>query len=647
MPVNHVVDYTENTFYHSFSHQSSATRIARWTKALLYCFIALQVFCILFEMLRSYCVTPPDLFMQFLFLLLMAGIIELINMQMSNITDHCILDYAKNMVTLIQQRFFIRKIMVLASFEQVRVIGVSSAPQNIFGNIFARTNNRYALVIMNDRNSFIQITEHELSLEDANVFALELSTRYMPSARLLMGESETELIADASTGDVSSRLVQQNLMSMIDATVLPTLQAFAGLLITAVIVASLMIGLNRVAESVFATDLMLAHQPVSQLFIRPEPRVEKKPVTSPDKTPDATVAPATATAEIATQSAPITSASEATQVARPPEDQQLATSAESPTGTDIHSETASTTVYTATTLYQASESQTITASPEPDATVAPAQTIASDSLSANPLEKPAELPPDVSASPTVAAAEPIPVPVADPFKVSYSNSHEAKKEPPLPLRDESSKSDTSVRPAPQLMPLPFNEPIQASIPEVSPAALQSLRRPAGSELTHLAASASLIEQISTAQPKPVAISTPATKAFSILAGHGILDVVELGDQVDKVLSQAGQPIAQNATGHANQYIFSGYSFISDTKTGTIKQINITRNSIRAGQCHTPQNFSVGSPLADIREHFGPPSIIGGLPGLHFPGLGISFIPSPSFPEQVGAIKIYPAGSRPD
>ena len=641
MPVNHVVDYTENTFYHSFSHQSSATRIARWTKAFLYCFIALQVFCILFEMLHGYCVTPPDLFMQFLFLLLMAGLIELINMQMSNITDHCILDYAKNMVTLIQQRFFIRKIMVLASFEQIRVIGVSSAPQSIFGNIFARTDNRYALVIMNDRNSFIHITEHELSLEEANVFALELSTRYMPSARLLMGESDTELVADASTGDVSSRLVQQNLMTMIDATVLPALQAFAGLLITAVIVTSVMIGLNRLAGAVFATDLMVSHQPISQLFIRPEPRAENKPVASPGQSQ--TVASATAPVENATQSAPITPATATTPQIAPAEAQpQTASAAETTITGNLQPDTASTAVFAETTLYQASESHALPASHEPASTEEPMQIIGSSTLTPPP-QTPAEAIAAVPASPTIQPADTASLPVADPFKVTYSSKDDLKNQPTPPRRGDDSTAEASTRLVPKLMPLPINEPIKAQIPEVSVAALQSLR--GRTEFTPAAASTAV--QMAAAETKPAAVALPPAKEYPILAGHGILKVVELGDQIEQVLSQAGRPIAQNSTEHANQYIFSGFSFISDAKTGTVKQITVTRNSIRSGQCRTPQNFSIGTPLADIREQFGPPSIIDGIPGLHFPSLGISFIPSPSFPDQVGAIKIYSAGANPD
>ncbi len=298
------------------------------------------------------------------------------------------------------------------------MIGVSSAPQSIFGNIFARTDNRYALVIMNDRNSFIHITEHELSLEEANVFALELSTRYMPSARLLMGESDTELVADASTGDVSSRLVQQNLMTMIDATVLPALQAFAGLLITAVIVTSVMIGLNRLAGAVFATDLMVSHQPISQLFIRPEPRAENKPVASPGQSQ--TVASATAPVENATQSAPIAIATATTPQIAPAEAQpQTASAAETTITGNLQPDTASTAVFAETTLYQASESHALPASHEPASTEEPMQIIASSTLTPPP-QTPAEAIAAVPASPTIQPADTASLPVADPFKVSYS-----------------------------------------------------------------------------------------------------------------------------------------------------------------------------------------------------------------------------------
>jgi hypothetical protein len=43
---------------------------------------------------------------------------------------------------------------------------------------------------------------------------------------------------------------------------------------------------------------------------------------------------------------------------------------------------------------------------------------------------------------------------------------------------------------------------------------------------------------------------------------------------------------------------------------------------------------------------GPSTLIDKLPGLHFPNLGISFIPSAMVPDTIGAIVIYPVGAQP-
>ena len=682
MPVNHVVDYTVNTFYHSFSRQSGTTWVARWVKAFLYCFIAVQVFSMLLEWLNNYCITPPGLFLQMLFLLLMSGIIELISMQLSNITDHCVLDYAKNLVTILQQRFFIRKVTVVATFDQIRVIGVSSALPGFFSNLFSKSANNFALVIMNDHNHLIHITEHELSLEEANALALELSTRYMQSARLLMGEPDIELIADSLTGDVNARLVQRTTMTMIDATILPALQAFTGFVLATSLLIIIMAALGKISREVISTDLMVAHQPVAQLFFTPEPRPADPASGTLPLVPVAVSLPADRSAALlnATSAASIASAPPATEVA-------IATPIASPA--------------VETVLYQASESRPIDSLPEavevlPVTDQADPASATGDAFPVSSTLRP----------PTVSVTEPEhPKPqIADPFKVSYPGQTRPKTVSVTSLRLARPDASYEPTPMPQLLPLPLNQPLQAKIPEITPEALAALKRPGSQPVSTIPASdinstpvtadvsavgatatdaaeseesagsadaAELVDSPGSdgdsearagrlpviTQTAPVQLATaitgrqpataPAAPDCSILAGHGLLSVVELGDTSAAILKKLGSPLAENSTGDMNQYVYSGFSFAADAKTGLINQVTITRRAVKYGNCQTPHNLAIGSPLSAIKQQFGPPTIIDGLPGLHFPKLGISFIPAAQNPRTVGAIKIYPAGSRPD
>jgi len=55
---------------------------------------------------------------------------------------------------------------------------------------------------------------------------------------------------------------------------------------------------------------------------------------------------------------------------------------------------------------------------------------------------------------------------------------------------------------------------------------------------------------------------------------------------------------------------------------------------------------VGSSLAEVISQFGPAQRFDAKPGLHFPHRGISFMPSYSDPQTVGAIQLYAPGRLP-
>lgn len=637
MTNNHVIDYTENTFYQSFSQQSFATRIARWIKAFAYSFIALVVFSMILEELQNFCITPPGLFLQFLFLLIISGIIEFISLQMSNVSDHCILDYAKNLVTVIQVRFFIKKVSVLASFEQIRVIGVSAAPQSAFSGLFSKSDKNYALVIMNYRNRLIHITEHDMSLEDANNLALELSNRHMPSARLLQGERDTELVADAMTGDVSTRPVRKTLATTIDSTILPALQAFCGLMLTAAIISLAMLTISRISTHVFDTDIMVAHQPVNQLFIRPSPRpTEVKPASG---------APLGTVTETASLSADLAAAASQPAIisASPAVEIPVNSTATQPATAQIVTldENTSERQATETVLYKASERIDTPAS----------QTMPTDYSSVASPSIPATVtePVTITRLPEPEPAATV-VPVVKPPQIIAGPTTKPALEPIVPVQSAQaySKTVSKTMPIPQVMSLPVVKSVQLKLPEVKANGNSKYA-------THLEPEPKASTSIT---PDHSSVAAPAQKELkkkveerneecSVLAGHGLHPLVELGDQSANALKRLGKPIAEQVTGRSKQYVFSGFSFASDVSTGVINQITVTRKTVKQSTYQTPQNFAVGSPIASIKSRFGPPAIIDGQPGLHFPQLGISFIPSPHTPDSVGAIKIYPAGSRPD
>lgn len=633
MTDNQNIDYTENAFYRTFPQHSFASRIARWVKAFSYSFIALSIFSIILEHLQHYCITPPGMFFQFLFALLMAGIIEVICIQMSNVSDHTVLDYAKNLVSIIQHRFVLRKAIILASFEQVRVIGVSSRPPTLLGHLFTDPHKRYALVIMNYRNHLIHITEYEMTLEEANELAMELATRHMPSARFIMGEPDTELVADALTGDVSTRPVKHSLAAMIDATILPALQAFCGLMITAALVSITMLAISRISTNVFDTDLLVAHQPVTQLFLRPVPRTDK---TTDQKQPGAiNTASGTVAVVEPTATASLSAALLPPAASETPAVPAVATQ---PDSAPAIIEPATESIAVETVLYQASE------------TVQTESPVIADNSATEPAIGTAPESPDTQNDQ-----------IAQTPAVQENDSHSAASKldkldkletaknlstPPVePVRNIPDRirqswsvyQPESARPTPESIPV--NDSLEVKIPAISVAAVQQPISKV-SDITPASAPASI-------QPSRSVPAAPA-KEYSILAGFGLHPLINLGEIETDLEKSLGKPVAMQKYSNGIQRIYNGFTVLSDEHDKAVKQIIITRETVNKDFiCQTPQHIGVGSQLKLLRNRLGPPTVHDAMPGLHFPGLGISFIPSPTMPDKIGAIKIYPVGTKPE
>ncbi len=675
MADNHTVEYTENTFFQSFQHQSFASRIALWVKAFSYSFIALQVFSMLLEQLQNYCITPPDLFFQFLFVLLMSGIIEFICIQMTNVSDHTMLDYAKNLVTYVQHRFVMRKVSVLASFEQVRVIGVTARAQTIFDSFFSDPKKRYALVIMNYRNLLIHITDYNLDIEEANGFAIELTNRHMPSARLLTGEPDTELVADALSGDITARPVKTSVMALVDAAILPALHAFCALMITAALVSISMLAISRISTGIFDTDVLVTYQPVTQLFLKPVPRPDAQPEPETPKPKTAVVNNATSAPASFTESFPAVS-----NAFPAPTDEAVIAQETSLSSDPV--------TITETVLYQASETpaipetktiteyevaapasvsslatvdETATSTiPAPVATAGGTENTAVSAPEQQPesQEQPTTPPEDAAktetetektATPDIVNSEKIPVPS---IAAMQPTATQPATTPEPDLKEKVLSNSLPANHVDHIIVRPESPPLQAQIPTVDLKNISgNIPVPASQMALDILPVPSIAAmQLPATQPAtpPAKPAKAASPEHSILAGYGLHPLVVLGDKASSAVKKIGTPLARQNTSSGKQLIFNGFSVSADGHSDAIKQITITKATLNSNAiCQTPQKIGVGSQLSQVKARFGPSSIIDSIPGLHFPALGISFIPSPIAPETVGAIKIYPAGTRPE
>jgi hypothetical protein len=170
--------------------------------------------------------------------------------------------------------------------------------------------------------------------------------------------------------------------------------------------------------------------------------------------------------------------------------------------------------------------------------------------------------------------------------------------------------------------------------------------------------------VKTEQPRPVKIvkvtrpkisrpkvkkpkKKPATKESAILPGYGMHPNISLGDHVESCIKKLGKPSLKFKTNDGWQIIYKSFSIItSANKKQKVKRINITKKASRLlGKLVTPQGIKVGSKIETVRDKYGPYTLLDGSPGLHFPHLGISFIPSPNNPKLVGAIEIYKAKKK--
>ena len=651
----------ENTFSYSFARTSFEGRIASWVVIFTYAFMAITLFSIVLEKLYPFSVTPPDFFMQFLFLLLMTGILEVISIQFGNVKDTCIIDYAKGLITLIEQRFMFHKISVISSFEQIKSIGVSARATSLHQVFFSQHPDRFAIVAVNFRNQFLHITDYNMNLEEANTFCQQLCTRHMPHAQFIAGEADTQLILDILTDEMVPAPCRRSWSSLVDAATMPVFQTFSALLITLIIITATMTLLAQGSRLVFNTDLLLSYQPVLQIFSTPEPRkIENKDILTPPEGPPPQELPLVTVSQvdiIVDESESLAQTSTATLIVA---SESIQT--QSSETADLSSSTTMVAVQTTAAII-ASESA---AQPESHATESAdtAKMVAIATPTAPATSASASLTPEEEFKKIFDNAEVLPKKAADikPITTKSPENNNPKSpqihQPvfmPLTAKVPTVSIDTIFLRKKSSKPTKnITAKISPKAPDATPLRAVTAKNTATGTPAISAKTVILPKSTASLKPMPTPVKKPIVPAkpqkqvpvCDILPGYGINPLASLGDSMQKTIDKLGQPVATFKNAAGRQVVYSGFALTSSNNDGDkITEIIVTKSVSSAGPLKTPQNLMIGSSIDETRKRLGPPVTIVGSPGLHFPTLGVTFVPSPAKPEIIGAIKLYKATEK--
>jgi hypothetical protein len=217
---------SDGIFFERFRKRSFLEKIARWAKRLCYGFLIVSAATMIVQLIFPFGNDVPDLFMQLLFFLIFWGTIEVLTLPLEYIQDFYIFDFEKNWLALSQQRFFYRRVVVIAAFNQIKAIGVSSEPHILSNPVVDSNLNRYAIFVQTLRNQLVQVSDFELSLEEADAFCHRLYSSHFSGAAYIGGA--------------------------------PGMEIFVMTLSLSVI--------QKISREMFAADLKIRHQPVFQLI---------------------------------------------------------------------------------------------------------------------------------------------------------------------------------------------------------------------------------------------------------------------------------------------------------------------------------------------------------------------------------------------
>lgn len=574
----------ESHFFQSFKRSSFFASLAAWSRFFCYGFLLFNLASIILQLLIPYAVLPPDLFLQFLFILLIWGSIELIAIPLEAIQDTYTLDYQKNWVIKAQHRFFFKRVVMLASFNQIKAIGVSCRPRSLSKILFAKTDKRYAIQILDLNNKLISLSNFNLSLEEANGYVQTLYTRYLSGAQVIVGMPDCEIIYDPINSFLQSQPCKRSLLSIVDALCLPVFHALFALTGTGVMLFATLTLLGTAASSIFNTNLQIASQPGSQLLhliTREQPAVAKLPPPS---------SPPPAIGETAN------------------EDFWLKMIRDN----EVALQSAAIELFKHAVADDKAAAATLTAD-LPPAT--------------------ADTPPEIT---VVSTQKSEPEIVAPPVEIKTIES-----EPPpiktasLPVIDHNDKQPEVVA-KPIKIVVTEKLPVTVALPKKPVKPIPVVTMPV---IEPLDTSPLIGAKQSTAEPILNTVVIPGT---------GIDKYLAIGQKIDSAIARLGTPLAAALQVKGRQIVFRDFTIKSRAdKPDLISSITLTRSSsMSLGKIQTPEKLAVGSKIAEVTARFGPATLLNDMPGLHFPQQGISFLPASRSPLTVGAILIYAKGSNP-
>jgi hypothetical protein len=530
----------------------------------------------------------PDLFMQLLFFLIFWGTIEVLTLPLEYIQDFYIFDFEKNWLALSQQRFFYRRVVVIAAFNQIKAIGVSSEPHILSNPVVDSNLNRYAIFVQTLRNQLVQVSDFELSLEEADAFCHRLYSSHFSGAAYIGGAPGMEIFVDPISGELSTRDARQNVRAFVKLLSLPMTQAALAFLITISVMTLSLSVIQKISREMFAADLKIRHQPVFQLIAGIPP---KSPLIDSDQV---STASATIVIELPA-SAPVTIDLDGQQV--------VVASPSSITSPSEVSHNQSNKIPEATSSLQIPPETVVLAEiPEKEPSLAKASQ--PDTVIEEPGQQSKQIKKSIGKRAQPVAETTIEMPA---IRVPSYETNE-KIEPGSLLKTFQSEAEKCFK------------PLSHSIPDYEPKT-----RP-GRVATRLDESHSMI------------FSGQDAQQASILPGYGIHPIIQIGEGIDKAIKQFGQPPNSFQTQNEKQLIYPGLSLIINKSDGKIAKILISTNSIFS-DLRTPQGIGIGSSFEEVEAKMGPYSLDKKTPGLHFSNQGISFLPDPRDEKKVGLIQI--------
>lgn len=587
---------SENIFFERFRRSSFLEKIARWAKKLCYGFIIITIATMVLQLISPFGNDVPDLFMQLLFLLIFWGTIEVMTLPLEYIQDHYIFDFEKNWLALSQQRFFYRRIIAIAAFNQIKAIGVSAQPQFLGASLSDSYKSHYAIFVQTLRNELIQVSDFNLSLDEANAFCHRLYSSHFSGAAYIGGSPGMQIKVDPVSGELATQPARHDFFLAAKLLALPLTQLVLAFLITYSVMALSLSVIQKASKEIFAADLRIRHQPVFQLIAGVP---EKSGNTSEDGSEVSTLASAPITIQLpASATVSIDLNHQQVVLARP----------ETPTNAPAKDS-------------QTQKEPGVENNTSEIAVSAPHKNLPADELSQPPAPK------------SFSSPE---APVAEDKSTSAEVYNQEIIQPAPIMATEEKTSPTEVLPHPKLEPLANPAP---------PAAFS--QQPTPRKTTNSFC------QVPDFDPKLLAINlgntspknSPAdNKDFSqespsIIPGYGIHPHIQLGQKLEQALANLGKPITLYTGQNELQVIYSGFSLIVDPHSREIRKILVSDFG-RFATMKTPQGIGIGNNLAEVESKFGPYTVSEDLPGIHFANLGISFLPDRQAPEKVGAIQVY-------